>query len=483
MTNLTNTNLLKKQAYINGKWVPANSGKTFTVFNPFDGSELASIADLGVSETQQAVQAAYNALPAWRAKTARERSDMLKKWAQLVQKNFLDNATLLSLEQGKPIEQAKSEISYAITFLEWYANAALYIHGQTLQQPSPNTRLFTVKEPIGVVAAIAPWNFPATLCIQKCAPAIAAGCTVVFKPAQDTPLTALALAQLAEEAGIPQGVFNVITCEKPEEVGYELTNHPLVRKLTFTGSTAVGKRLASQASGNVKKLCMELGGNCPLIIFNDADIEAAVNQAFGLKFFNSGQVCNNVNRFLVQDSVYDQVVEKFYAKAKELKVGSGLDPNSNIGPLINGNAIKKIERLVQDALSKGATLKLGGKLNAKSKLCYEPTILTEMPTSALMYHEEIFGPVAPFYRFKTENEAIEMANDTEFGLAAYVFTSDQKRLWHFSNVLEAGSVGMNTTNIFSELAPFGGFKSSGIGREGGLGSIESYCEVKTLALE
>lgn len=482
MKNLQNQDLLRTQAYVNGQWIGADDGKTFPVTNPFDGNLLANIADCGAAETKRAIEAAHQAGLTWGQLPARQRIVFLKRWAELINQSFDDLTQLLTLEQGKPLAQAKGEIEFCITLLEWFSAEALRMHGQTITAPDQTTRYMTIKQPIGVVAAISPWNFP-SICMTKSVPAIAAGCTVVLKPAQDTPLLALALARLAEQAGLPAGVFNVITCLNPEPVGTELAANPLVRKIAFTGSTHTGKLLAKQAAETVKRLGLELGGNCPFIIFADANIDAAVDQAIGLKFFNAGQVCVSNNRILVEDSVYDEVVRKFTEKAKQLTLGSGLDSSTTVGPLINEKGMQKVQRLVKDAQQKGATVKLGGQVHAQSPSIYEPTILTDVPTNAAIYHEEVFGPVAAFYRFRTEAEAITMANDTPYGLAAYFFSRDPDKIRRVSENLEAGSIGVNSIAIYAENVPFGGVKESGIGREGGVvNSLEPFYETKTLAI-
>lgn len=482
MIALKNQDLLRTQGYINGKWVNAKNNTTFSVLNPFDQSIITNVADLGVAETKEAIEAANEAWSAWRSKTAKERGQCLLRWAEQVRNNLSDLTLLLTTEQGKPLEQSKMDINYIPTLIEWFAAEAMRLHGQTITPLVENIRLMTIRQPIGVVAAIAPWNFPASLCMQQCVPAIAVGCTVVFKPAEQTPLTILALARLSELAGLPPGVFNVIPCEKPAEIGKEFTTNPLVRKLCFTGSTATGKLLAKEAASTIKKITLELGGNCPFILFADANVDAAIDQAIELKFLNAGQVCNGINRFLVEDSIYDDVVAKFVEKAKKLKVGAGIESDTTMGPVISEAAIKKIERLVEDAVKKGAQIKLGGKSDPKGKWIYQPTVLSDVPIEADMFHEEIFGPVAPFYRFKSEEEALRLANDTKYGLAAYFYTQNPDRIHRLSEALEAGLVGANTTSVFGETLPFGGCKESGIGREGGVvGSLDGYCEIKTIA--
>lgn len=475
-------NLLREESYIDGKWVKGK--KTFPVRNPFDGKKIADVAEMGTEEAEKAILAAHKAFQTWKNVSARERGALLKKWDALMNEHWDDLAHLLTLEQGKPYEQSTHELMGNNGFFQWHAEEAKRTAGETILSPDPNRRFMTLKQPVGVVGVVTPWNFPSVLPIQKCAPALAAGCTIVLKPAEDTPLSALGLAALAEEAGIPPGVFNVVTCQNPREVGYALTHHPLVRKFTFTGSTAVGKELYSACGNSVKNLTMELGGNCPAIIFNDADIDKAVQGTFWFKFYNAGQCCNNINRFLVHADVYDRFVETFKGMMeKHLRLGSGLDEKTSIGPLINEAAISKCESLVDNALAGGAAAVLGGRRSTVGPLFYEPTLLTDMDPKMEMYRDEVFGPVAPIYRFKTEEEAIKMANDTEYGLAAYLFSENIGRTWRVGEALEAGAVGVNTTDVVAEVLPFGGWKVSGIGRENGLrGSQEAYLETKSLII-
>lgn len=479
---LKDKKLLRTESYINGKWVKGK--KTFPVLNPFDGKKIADVADVGAEEATKAIESAHKAFQSWKKISAKERGQYLLKWNALMHEHEEDLAKLITLEEGKPKSQSMHELMGNDGFFQWYAEEGKRLTGLTMLSPDPNRRFMTLKQPIGVVAIVVPWNFPSVLAIQKCAPALAAGCTVVIKPSEDTPLSTLALAELADRAGIPPGVFNILTCNDPSEVGYELTHHPLVRKFTFTGSTAVGKKLFSASGNTVKNITMELGGNCPAIIFDDADIDKAVQETFSFKFYNSGQCCNNINRFFVHKEVHDRFVEKFQNRMKEhLHLGSGLDEKTSLGPLINEKGIAKCEALVDDALSKGATALLGGARSTLGKLFYEPTLLIDMDPKMEMYRNEVFGPVAPIYRFSTEEEVIQMANDTNYGLAAYVFSENIGRTWRVAEALEAGSLGINTTDVVSELLPFGGWKESGIGRENGVhGSLDAYCENKSLII-
>lgn len=479
---LKDKSLLKTDSYIDGKWVKGK--KTFPVKNPFDGKKIAEVSEIDGKTASQAIEKADKAFASWKKVSPKERGALLKKWNALINEHWDDLATLLTLEQGKPHEQSCHELMGNNGFFNWHAEEAQRITGVTMNSPDPNRRFMIWKQPVGVVAVVTPWNFPSVLPIQKCAPALAAGCTVVMKPAEDTPLSALALAALADRAGFPHGVFNVLTCNDPTEVGYELTHHPLVRKFTFTGSTEVGKKLYSACGNTIKNVTMELGGNCPALIFEDADLDKAIDATFGFKFYNGGQCCNNINRFLVHRSIADRFVEKFKQRIeKHTVLGNGLDPKTTIGPLINEEAIAKCEELVDEALSKGATAVVGGARSKVGSLFYEPTLLVDMDPKMRMYREEIFGPVAPIYTFSTEEEAIRMANDTNYGLAAYLFSENIGRTWRVGEALEAGSVGINTTDVVSELLPFGGWKESGLGRENGvIGSLDAYLEKKALII-
>ncbi|MEM8727351.1 MAG: NAD-dependent succinate-semialdehyde dehydrogenase [Chlamydiota bacterium] len=479
---LNDKNLLKTDSYIDGKWVRGK--KTFPVNNPFDGKKIADVSEIDAATGAEAIEAAHRAFKVWKNVSAKERQALLKKWEALVNENWEDLATLLTLEQGKPYEQATHELMGNNGFFDWYGAEAHRTAGCTVNSPDPDRRFMIRKQPVGVVGVVTPWNFPSVIPIQKSAPALAAGCTVVLKPAEETPLSCLALAALADRAGFPAGVFNVLTCNDPTEIGHQLTRHPLVRKFTFTGSTEVGKNLYSACSHTVKNVTMELGGNCPAVIFEDASIDTAVEVTFRFKFYNAGQCCNNINRFLVHTSVRDRFVQKFRERIeKEIALGNGLDKKTTVGPLINEAAVAKCDRLVKDALTKGASAVVGGSRSSVGKLFYEPTLLIDMNPEMELYREEVFGPVAPIYTFSTEQEAIRMANDTNYGLAAYLFSTDIGRTWRVGEALEAGSVGINTTDVVSELLPFGGWKESGLGRENGIiGSLDPYLERKSVVI-
>ncbi len=479
--DLKDSSLLKQQAYINGQWCAADSGKMLTVTNPVNGEALATVPDMGEAETRAAIDAANAAWPAWRALTAKERSVILRNWFNLVLANQDDLAYLMTLEQGKPLAEAKGEIAYGSSFIEWFAEQAKRVYGDTIPSPKSNQRLVVIKQPIGVTAAITPWNFPNAMITRKCAPALAAGCPVVVKPASSTPLSALALAELAERAGIPAGVFNVVT-GSARAIGGELTRNPIVRKLSFTGSTEIGQQLMAQCADTVKKVSLELGGNAPFIVFNDADIDQAVAGAMISKYRNTGQTCVCANRFIVQAGVYDAFAEKLAAAVAQLKVGNGLEEGVQQGPLINEQALNKVEQHIEDAVSKGATIVQGGKRHALGGTFFQPTVLTNITTDMLVAKEETFGPVAPLFKFDTEEQAIAMANDTEFGLAAYFYSRDIGRVWRVAEALEYGMVGINEGLISNEVAPFGGVKSSGIGREGSQYGIEEFLEIKYLCM-
>jgi len=478
---INDLSLFREQCYVDGQWACADNGATFDVFNPADGSKLGEVPQMGQAETARAIDAAAVALPAWASKTAKERSKILRRWYELILENQQDLATIMTAEMGKPMAEALGEIVYGASFVEWFAEEAKRIYGDTIPAPSGDRRIVVIKQPVGVVASITPWNFPNAMITRKCSPALAAGCSVVIKPAEDTPFSALALAELAERAGIPNGVINIVT-GIPVEIGGEMTSNPKVRKLSFTGSTPVGKLLMKQCADTVKKVSMELGGNAPFIVFDDADLDAAVAGAMASKYRNTGQTCVCANRFLVQDSVYEVFTEKLAKAVGTLSVGSGLTSEANQGPLINKKALEKVEALVGDAIDKGAKVILGGKRSGLGHTFYEPTILTNTDTSMRMASEEIFGPVAPLYRFKTEEEAVTMANDTPFGLAAYFYSRDIGRVWRVSEALEYGMVGANEGTISSEVAPFGGVKESGVGREGSKYGIEEFLEIKYMCL-
>jgi succinate-semialdehyde dehydrogenase/glutarate-semialdehyde dehydrogenase len=478
---LKDSKLFRQQAYIDGAWVDADSRQTVPVDNPATGGVIGAVPKMGTAETRRAIEAANRALPAWRSKLAKERAAILRKWFELMMANQDDLALIMTSEQGKPLTEAKGEVAYAASFIEWFSEEGKRIYGDVIPQHQGDKRLVVIKQPIGVCGAITPWNFPAAMITRKVAPALAAGCTMVIKPATQTPFSAFALAELAERAGVPKGVVNVLT-GTAKEIGGELTSSPIVRKITFTGSTEVGKTLMAQAASTIKKVSLELGGNAPFLVFDDADLDAAVEGAMISKYRNAGQTCVCANRILVQDKVYDAFAAKLAEKVKALKVGPGTEAGVQIGPLIDDKAVAKVEEHVQDAVAKGAKVLVGGKKHALGGLFYEPTLLTEVSTKMKVTREETFGPVAPLFRFKTEEEGIAMANDTEFGLASYFYARDVGRIWRVGEGLESGMVGINTGLISNEVAPFGGVKESGIGREGSKYGIEEYLEVKYLCM-
>ena len=477
MLNLQNPALLRSQCYINGQWVAANSGKTLTIHNPANGEQIAQVPACGAEETRQAIAAAEAAWPAWRALTAVQRGRILRHWADLMLANQDDLALIMTSEQGKPLAEAKGEIAYAASFLEWFAEEGRRAYGDIIPSPVASSRMLVIKQPVGVCAAITPWNFPSAMLTRKLGPAMAAGCTMVCKPAEQTPLSALALAVLGAEAGVPAGVFNIITGD-PVAIGGELTASPVVRKLSFTGSTEVGKLLMQQCAPTLKKLSMELGGNAPFIVFDDADVDAAVEGAMASKYRNAGQTCVCANRFLVQAGIYDTFAAKLAAKVTRLQVGNGLEAGINQGPLIDEAALNKVEALVADAVKGGATVVGGGSRHELGGTFYKPTVLTNVLPTMRVAKEEIFGPVAPLFKFHEEAEAIQMANDTEYGLAAYFYARDMGRIWRVSEALEYGMVGVNTGMVSTEVAPFGGVKHSGFGREGSRYGIDEYMELK-----
>jgi succinate-semialdehyde dehydrogenase/glutarate-semialdehyde dehydrogenase len=475
--NLKDRTLFREACYINGAWVGAGSNETIDVTNPASGELLGTIPKMGADETRQAIEAANAAYPAWRAKTAKERASILRKWFDLMMENQEDLARMMTAEQGKPLKESMGEIVYAASFIEWFAEEGKRVYGDTIPQHAPGKRIVVTKEPIGVCAAITPWNFPAAMITRKCGPALAAGCTMVVKPATSTPYSALALAELGERAGIPAGVFSVVTGASGA-IGGEITSNPIVRKLTFTGSTEIGKMLMEQCAGTVKKTSMELGGNAPFIVFNDADIDAAVDGAMASKFRNTGQTCVCTNRFLVQDGVYDEFSTKLAAAVEKMRIGDGLKGETEQGPLIDMAAVEKVEEHIQDAVAKGAKVISGGSRHALGGTFFQPTVLVEVNTDMKVTREETFGPVAPLYRFETEEQALQMANDTEFGLAAYFYSRDIGCIWRVMEGLEYGIVGINEGIISTEVAPFGGMKESGTGREGSKYGIEDYLEIK-----
>ncbi len=479
--HLKDGRLFRQQCYVDGAWIDAKSGATIPVTNPATDEVLGTIPKLGAEETRRAIEAANRAWPAWRAKTAKERSNILRAWFNLILQNQEDLAVLMTMEQGKPLAESRGEVVYGANFIEWFAEEAKRVYGDTIPGHQADKRIVVIKQPIGVVAAITPWNFPNAMITRKCAPALAAGCPVVIKPATQTPYSALALAELAERAGFPAGVLNVVT-GSAKEIGGELTGNPIVRKLSFTGSTAVGKLLMQQCAGTVKKVSLELGGNAPFIVFDDADLDAAVDGAMMSKFRNTGQTCVCANRILVQDAVYDAFAAKLAIAVKKLKVGYGLEEGVNQGPLIDAAALAKVEEHVSDAAAKGAKIAVGGKRHERGHTFFQPTVLTGVTTKMKVTQEETFGPVAPLFRFKTEAEAVAMANDTEFGLAAYFYARDLGRVWRVGEALETGIVGINTGIISTEVAPFGGVKESGVGREGSKYGMDDFLEIKYLCM-
>lgn len=479
---LDDLNLLREQAYVNGQWIEADDDARFAVTNPANGELIAEVASLGRVETARAIDAAQAALPAWRARTAKERSTILRRWYELIMANQEDLARLLSWEQGKPLAESRGEIAYGASFIEWFAEEAKRVYGDVIPHDKPGRRLVVIKQAIGVVAAITPWNFPNAMITRKVGPALAAGCTVVLKPASETPLSALALAALGERAGIPAGVLNIVPGTRSREIGAELTGNPLVQKLSFTGSTGIGKLLMAQCAETIKKVSLELGGNAPFIVFDDADLDAAVQGALGSKFRNTGQTCVCTNRLLVQNGVYDEFARRLVAAVNALKVAPADDDGAQQGPLINAKAVAKVEEHIADAVAKGARVLAGGKPHALGGNFFEPTVLGEVTPEMLVARDETFGPLAPIFRFDTEEQAIAMANDTEFGLASYLYTRDLGRAWRVSEALEYGMVGVNEGLISTEVAPFGGIKQSGLGREGSRYGIDDYIEQKYMCL-
>ena len=474
--------LLRDNAFINGQWVPADSGKRFDVTNPADGTTLTAVPDLGVEDAIKAIEAARAAFEDWRGKTADYRARVLRRWHERILANEKDLALLMTLEQGKPIKEARGEIRYAASFVEWFAEEARRVYGDIISAPTTSSRILALKQPVGVVAAITPWNFPAAMITRKVAPALAAGCTAVIKPSEWTPLSALALALLAEEAGFPPGVINIITTMDASSVGEVLTSHPDVRKISFTGSTRVGKLLLKQSADTVKKVSLELGGNAPFIVFPDADLDAAVKGATASKYRNAGQTCICANRILVHEDIAEAFADRLAAKTTALTVGPGMEASTDIGPLINERAVEKVERLIDGAISSGATLCTGGTRHKLGGTFFRPTLLSGCTDDMDLFTEEIFGPVSALYTFRSEEEAIRRANNTRYGLAAYVFTRDHARIWRVSEALEYGMVGVNTGVISTPLAPFGGVKESGIGREGSRYGIDEYLEIKAVTM-
>ena len=481
MDTLQEPTLFRQQSYLAGEWRAADDGSTFTVINPADQSVLGVVPNMGVAETTRAIEAAHAAWPAWRGRTAKERATILRRWFDLLLQHQGDLALLLTLEQGKPLSEAKNEIAYAASFIEWFAEEAKRTYGEVIPSPQNDKRIVVLKEPVGVCAAITPWNFPAAMVTRKTAPALAAGCTIVLKPAEQTPYTALALAVLAERAGIPAGAFNVLTGDAPT-IGGEMTRNPLVRKVTFTGSTEIGRLLMRQAASTIKKLSLELGGNASFIVFDDADLDAAVEGALASKYRNTGQTCVCANRLFVQERIYNSFAAKLAEKVEALKVGPGTEAGVNQGPLVDQAALHKVEEHVADALSKGAKVLTGGARHSLGGTFYQPTVLIEATPKMKVASEETFGPVAPLFRFKSEAEAIELANATEYGLASYFYTRDIGRIWRVAEAIECGIIGVNTGLVSNEVAPFGGMKQSGLGREGSRHGIEEFLEIKYVCL-
>ncbi|WP_225768582.1 NADP-dependent succinate-semialdehyde dehydrogenase [Inquilinus sp. Marseille-Q2685] len=478
---LTDSKLFRQQCYIDGRWVDADDERVIEVTNPADGARLGVVPRAGAAETRRAIAAADKAWPAWRAKTAQERATVLRRWFELMMANQEDLAKLMTAEQGKPLAESRGEIAYAASFIEWFAEEGKRIYGDTIPAPAGDRRIVVIKQPVGVCAAITPWNFPAAMITRKAGAALAAGCTMVVKPASETPYSALGLAELGERAGIPAGVFSVVT-GSAGEIGGEMTSSPIVRKVTFTGSTEIGKLLIQQSASTVKKVSMELGGNAPFIVFDDADLDAAVQGAIASKYRNTGQTCVCANRLLVQDGVYDAFAAKLAEAVGRLKVADGMADGAQQGPLINMKAVEKVEEHIADAVGKGARVALGGRRHALGGTFFEPTVLLDVTPEMKVAREETFGPLAPIFRFKTEEEAIRMANDTEFGLASYFYSRDIGRIWRVGEALEYGIVGINEGIISTAVAPFGGVKESGLGREGSHYGIEDYLEVKYLCM-
>jgi succinate-semialdehyde dehydrogenase/glutarate-semialdehyde dehydrogenase len=479
---LKDPSLLKGDSYVNGEWTGAKSGARFPVTNPATGETIAECPNLDPEDVRNAIEAANAAWPAWRAKTAKERAGLMRAWFNLIMANQEDLAQIMTAEQGKPLAETRGEVAYGASFIEWFAEEGKRIYGDVIPTFAAGKRILVFKEPIGVVAAVTPWNFPNAMITRKAAPALAAGCTFLIKPPSETPLSATALAELAHRAGIPKGVINVVTSKQASKVGKELTENPLVRKFTFTGSTEIGKILMAQCASTVKKVSLELGGNAPFIVFDDADLDAAADGAMISKFRNMGQTCVCANRLLVQDGVYEAFTKKLAERVAKMKVGNGAEDGVTQGPLINMAAVEKVESLLEDAKSKGGKVAAGGKRHALGKTFFEPTIVTDVTTDMTIAREEIFGPVATLFRFKDEAQAIKMANDTEYGLAAYFYTRDVGRTFRVAEALEYGIVGINEGIISTEMAPFGGIKESGIGREGSKYGIEDFLEIKYVLL-
>ena len=477
---LKNQNLLIDKAYVNGQWVSA--GGMFDVTNPVNDAVVGRVPDMSVADVKKAIETAARALPSWAALSAKERAKILRRWADLIVENADDLATIMTAEQGKPLAEARGEVVYAASFFEWFAEEGKRAYGDVIPSPIANSRMIVLKQPVGVCASITPWNFPSAMIARKIAPALAAGCTMICRPASETPLSALAMAVLGEQAGVPAGVVNIVTGKDSKGIGKEFCENPVVRKLSFTGSTGVGKILMKQSAEGLKKLSLELGGNAPFIVFDDADIDAAVDGAIVCKFRNAGQTCVCANRIYVHDAVYDEFAKKFAAKAAALKVGNGAEPGVQVGPLINKAAVEKVQEHIANAVTKGAKILTGGKPHTLGGTFFEPTVLANVPHDAQISCEETFGPVAPLFRFKDEAEVIRLANATEYGLASYFYARDMARVWRVAEALEFGMVAINTGILSTEVAPFGGMKESGFGREGSKYGLEEYLEKKYLLL-
>ncbi len=478
---LSDKNLLKTKAYINGAWVDGDGGDTFAVTDPATGKSIAEVASCGTAETRRAIVAAAAAMLSWRKRSVKDRAGILRNWFNLMMAAQEDLAQILTAEQGKPLAESRGEIAYGASYIEWFSEECKRVYGDTIPAPSDDKRIVVIKQPVGVVACITPWNFPNAMLTRKIAPALAAGCTVVCKPASATPLSAFAFVELAERAGVPPGVINIVA-GRTSEIGAEMTSNPIVRKLTFTGSTEVGKKLMADCAGTVKRTSMELGGNAPFIVFDDADLDAAVAGAMQCKFRNAGQTCVCANRFLVQEGVYDEFTEKLTAAAGDLKMGNGVEEGVTIGPLITEGAANDVIEFIEDAVAKGASVVAGGKRSDLGSCFIEPTILTGVRDDMRVFRQEIFGPVAPLFKFKTEEQAIQMANDTEVGLACYFYSRDIGRIWRVGEALEYGIVGINEGIISNEMAPFGGVKESGQGREGSKYGLDDYLEIKYMCM-
>ena len=480
--NIKDFKLFRDKNYIDGEWIASDSGDTISVNNPANLKEIGTVPKCGTSETKKAIEAANKAWPDWKSKSARQRSDILRKWFDLIIKNKEELAQIMTIEQGKPINESRGEIGYGASFIEWFSEEAKRVYGDTIPDPMTDRRIVVLKQPVGVVASITPWNFPNAMITRKLGPALAAGCSFVAKPAEDTPLSALAIAVLAERAGIPKGVLSIVTSNKSQVIGEEFCSNSKVRKLTFTGSTEVGKILLKQGSSQVLKMSMELGGNAPFIVFDDADLDAAVEGAILSKYRNNGQTCVCANRLYVQEKVYDKFAQKLSNAVSKFEVGDGFNKSVTLGPLITEDAVLKVESHINDAVSKGAKLICGGKRHELGGNFFEPTLLTEVKKNMIVSTNETFGPVAPLYRFKDEDDVIKQANDTIFGLAAYFYAKDLSRVWRVSEALEYGMVGVNAGVISTELAPFGGVKQSGLGREGSKHGIEEFLEMKYICM-